>query len=142
MRVRIVVEEIADRKTPDDQRDAIDVPLAGQLVGPVGDVFLLAAETEGLLEIIALRADFRIFGAGLLRFSVRKAREAQRAVETKALRQLRIEIKLAALPQPHAEKCRRRPGGLGLAASGKAVRTRIGRTEGGIGLRYQRCLRM
>src|SRR5260370_28172008 len=98
MRVSIVVEEIADRKTPDDQGDAIDVALARQLVGPVGDVFLFAAETEGLFEVIALRPDFWIFGAGLLRLAVRKAGEAERAVEAKALRDLGVEVELAALP--------------------------------------------
>ena len=110
MRVGVAVEEVADREAADDQRDAVDVALARQLIGGVGDVFLFAAETEGLLEIIALRAEFRERRAGLLRLAVGKAGKAQRAVEAEALRQLRVEIEFAALPQPHAEERRRGPG--------------------------------
>ena len=135
MRVGIVVEEIADRKTPYDQRHAIDVALSRQLVGPVGDVFLLAAEPERLFQVVALRPDLRIFGAGLLRLAVWKAGQSNRAVETKALRELRVEIKLPALPEPHTEKRGRRPGRLRLPAPGEAVGAGIGRAEGGIGLR-------
>ena len=49
-------------------------------------------------------------GAGLLRFAVREAGEAERAVEAKSLRGFRVEVELAAFPEPHAEKRRRGPG--------------------------------
>src|SRR6185312_13634640 len=140
MGVSVVVEEISDRKAADDERDAIDVPLAGQLVGSVGDILLLAAETPGLLEIIALRTDFREGRAGLLRLAIGKTGKAERAVQAKPLRQLRVEIELATVPQAHAEEGGRRPGVLQLPAAGQAVRPRIGRAERWVALCQERGL--
>src|SRR5437764_13753566 len=108
MCVGIVVEEVANRKSPSDQGSAVDVVLAGQLVRSVGNIFLFTAEPERLFQVVALWADLGESGAGLLRFAVRKTGESQRAVEAKALRQFRVEIKLAAIPQPHAKKRRGR----------------------------------
>src|SRR5207244_13400991 len=85
-------------------------------------------------QVVALRTNLREGGAGLLRFAVRKAGQSERAVEAKALRQFRVEIKLAAIPQPHAKERGRGPCLLQLPASGEAVRTGIGRAEGRIAL--------
>src|SRR5947209_3456332 len=142
MCVGIVVEEIANRKSPDDQGHAVDVVLAGQLVWPVGDIFLFTAEPERLFQVVALRANLGESGAGLLRFAVRKTGESQRTVEATALRQFRVEIKLPAIPQPHAKKRGSRPGLLELSTPGEAVRTDIGRAERRIALRYEGGLRM
>jgi hypothetical protein len=72
------------------------------LIGRVRDFFLLTAETEGLAQVIALRADFGERRAGFLRLAIWKAGQSERAVQTKTLRKLRVEIKLAALPEPPA----------------------------------------
>ena len=140
--VGIAVEEIADREAADDQRDAVDVALARQLVGGVSDVFLFAAESEGLLEIIALRPEFRECRARLLRFAIGETRKAQRSVQAEALREFRVEIEFAALPQPNTEECRRGPGRAGLSAAGQAVCAGIGRSESGICRRQKGRLRM
>src|ERR1035438_4687866 len=137
MAVRIVVEKVSDREPADDQGNAIDVAFAFQLIGAVGDIFLFAAETEGLFDVIALRTDFRERGAGLLRLAVRKAGDAERAVEPEALREFRVEIELGPLPEPDTEKGRRRPGFLELSAAGKTVGAGIRRANGGIALRQE-----
>ncbi len=87
----------------DGHGDAIDVALAGHLQRAVCDVFLFTAEAEGLAEVIPLRAEFRILGAALLCLAIGEAAEAQGAADAEALRQFRVEIELAAVPQAPAE---------------------------------------
>src|SRR6185437_12120220 len=140
--IGVVVEEVADRKAAHDERDAVDVTLACELVGTIGDILLLTAEPKGLLEVVALRPDPRERRAGLLGFAIRKSGNPKRAVEAEALRELRVEIELAALPKPDAEERGRGPGLLKLSAAGQAVRARIGRAERRIALRQERRLRM
>jgi hypothetical protein len=142
VRIGVVVEVVADGEAADNEGDAIDVALAGQLVQGVGDLLLLAAEPEGLFEEIALCAKPRKWGAGLLRFPVGKTGQSQRAVDAETLRELGIQIDLAAVPEPRAEKGRRRPCGLQLSAARQAVGARIGRADCGISLRQERRLRV
>ena len=110
MRIGIGVEDIADGEAADGERDAVDVALAGELVGGVLDVFLLAAETEGLAEEVTLRAEFRIGRAGLLRFAIGESGEPERAVDAEPLSELGIEIELAAVPQPPSDEGGGGPG--------------------------------
>ena len=99
------------------------------MVGPVRDVFLFAAETEGLAEEIALRAKFRIFRAALLRFAIGESRKTERAADAEALRQFGIEIEFAAVPQPPSEKRADGPCLARASDSGQAVRALIRRAE-------------
>ena len=122
MRIGVVIEEVADREAADNKRDAIDVALTCELVRTVGDVFLLAAEPEGLLEVVALRTDLRERCAGLLRFAIGETGKAERAVQAKPLREFGVEIDLAAVPKPRAEKGRRRPCGLQLSTGRQVIR--------------------
>ena len=142
VRIGIVVEEVAHRKAADNDGHAIDVAFAGKLVRAVGDIFLFAAETEGLLEEVALRADSRKRRARLLRLAVRKAGDAERAVDPEALRQFRIEIQFAAFPQLDAEKGGRGPCRLQLPAGRNAIGPDIGRVDRPIALRQERRLRV
>ena len=73
-------------------------------VEPEMDRLLRAAKTEGLAQEIALCANLRIVRAALLRFTIRETGEAQRVADSEALRELGIEIELAALPHPPAEE--------------------------------------
>ena len=74
----------------------------------IRNLFLLAAEAECLAEEIALRAEFRKIRAALLRFTIRKACQPERSVQAESLRQFRVEIQFAAIPQPPSEKRIRR----------------------------------
>ena len=103
MRIGVVVEEVADCEATDDQGEAVDVALARELVRTVGDVFLLAAEAEGLLQVIALRTDLGEGRAGFLRFAVREAANPKRVPKAKTLCDFRVEIGFTALPQPAPE---------------------------------------
>ncbi len=107
------------------------------MVRRVGHLFLLAAEAEGLLEVVALRTDFRERRASPLGFAVGEAGKSERAVETKALRQLGVEVEFAAVPQPRTQKRGRRPRCLKLAAAGQALRARIGRVDRPVALRQR-----
>src|SRR6201999_2209403 len=84
VRIAVVVEEIADGKAADDERDPVDVTLARELIGSVLNLFLLATETESLFQIIALGAISRLGGARLLRLAVGKAGDAQRAADAES----------------------------------------------------------
>src|SRR5262249_5060489 len=85
MRVSVVVKDIADGDAPDRHRDAIDVTLAGELIGSVLDGLLLATETKGLTEKVALRAKLWEVTACLLRFAIGETSKTQRASKSKAL---------------------------------------------------------
>jgi len=142
VRIGIVVEKVSDREAADHEGDAINIALALELIGAVRDIFLFASEPERLLDVVALRANFRERGACLLRLPVGESADAQRAVQAETLCKLGIEVKLAALPEPDAKKGRRRPGVLKLSAGGQAVGTAIERAKSRITLRQKRRLRM
>src|SRR6202022_2206842 len=138
--VGVAVEKVANGKSPDRQCHAVDVAFSSELKRAVRHLFLLAAEAEGLADEIALRAELRKIRTALLRFTIRKASQPERRVQAESLRQFRIEVELAAVPQPPAEKRIRRPCLSSLAASRNAVETLIGRAHARIPLRNKRGL--
>src|ERR1700737_2358261 len=144
MRIGIIVKEIAHRKAAKDEGDAIDVTLARELIGSVGDILLLAAKPPSLLNEVALRTRLSERRAGLLRLAVRKAGSPGRAVQAIPLVILGVEIELGAIPQPHTKEGGRRPGALELSAGWEAVSARISIScaESRIALRQERRLRM
>ena len=75
MRIGIGVENVADGNAADRHRDAVDVALAGQLMGGILDVLLLAAETECLAQEVTLRPKSGEQCPGLLRLAIGEAGE-------------------------------------------------------------------
>src|SRR5262249_34765120 len=126
----------------DGQCDPVDITLATELIGAVLDILLLAPEAEGLPEEIALSAKPRIGRTALLRLAVGEAGQSQSGVQAETLRELGVEIELAAVPQPPAQKRGVGPGLPDHAAARQAVRALIGRAKARIALENEGGLRV
>ena len=132
--VGVAVEHVGHGELAGLQRQPVDVDLAGELAWTAGQLFLLAAEAEGLAQKQARRVVMRIGEVGFLRFAAGKARCADRVVQAEALQQFGIVIDLAAFPEPCVEIEAVAPGRLCLARRRKTVRAGVGRTEARIAL--------
>ena len=92
--------------------------LPRDLVGTVRDGLLLAAEPEGLLHIDARHVDARHREAGLLRFKIGEARDAEGLAQPEALGDLRIDVNVGAVPRAKADECGGAHRILGLVGAG------------------------
>ena len=88
----------------DIRGDALDVARAGDRVGPVGHVLGLAAQAEGLADEVAVRAQPREGGAGLLRLAVDEAGHTRRARKAETLTEFGVVVEFRALPELQANE--------------------------------------
>src|SRR5262249_40037096 len=113
----------------------VDVDLAGELQLATWKLFLFAAEAKGLAHEQARRVEVRVGEIRLLRLAVCEATGARGVVQAKSLEQFRIEIDLAAFPEPRVEIEAVAPGRFRLRRRRQAVGAAIGRVECRIALR-------
>ena len=105
MTVAVVVHQIAGGEFSQRERDAVDVALAGDLVGTILDFLLLAAETDRLPQIKTsnIRSRFRHSHAGDL--AIREASDTGRVGEAAAAGDLRVEHQLSRVPFALPKAC-------------------------------------
>ena len=133
--IGVAVEDIGDGEFAGLDRQPRDIGLAGELTRSAGQLFLLAAEAKGLTQEQPRRVVVRIGEVGFLRFAARKAGGADGVVQAESLQQFRIEIDLAALPEPCVQEQAVAPGRLCLRRRRKTVGAGVGRAERRIALR-------
>jgi hypothetical protein len=129
MGIGVAVEEVGRREPPGRDANPRDISLASELVGPVLDSLLLAAQSERLLYVQARHVEPRHRKANLLSFFIRKACHTQCITEAKALTELRVDINFGAFPRAQADKRSCTCSILGPTGSRQAIRTCIRRGE-------------
>src|SRR5580704_71125 len=111
--VFVGVENVGDAEFTDGEHQAVRRLRAAELVGRSIHLFRIAAEIDGLADEILGNSRIGHRGADLVGLAARESGDAQRRAQAETLIDLRIDPKLGALPQAHADK---RGGVPGLAA--------------------------
>src|SRR5262249_4484069 len=119
--IGIAVEDVLHRVLADLQRHAVDVALARELTVVALDLLPFTTQADLLAQEQARDVETRVGEVRLLRFAIGVAAGACRIGDTETLQQLGVEVELPALPQPHAEEARDRPGLAALAFRRQAV---------------------
>ena len=126
--VFVGVENVGDGELADGEHQPVRRLRAAELVGRAIHLLRVAAEIDGLADEVARDARVRHRGADLVCLAARESGDAERRAQAKALVDLRIDPKLGALPQPHAEIRRGVPGFAALVGR-EAVLAGIGIAE-------------
>src|SRR5262249_14239075 len=104
----VVVREIGAGELAHVERDAIHVSLAGDLIGSILDVLLLAAEATRLPDVQAGDVGSRVGDADARDLAIGKAGDAARIAEARATGDLGIKYQLggaaAPLPEAHVQE--------------------------------------
>src|SRR5215475_3665745 len=134
MRVSVVIKDIADSHAPHSHRQAIDVPVAGQLIGAVLDGLLLATEPKSLAKEVALWSELGEVSTCLLLLPIGEARQPLGGSEPKTLVEFRVEVEFIALQAARTEKSCAGPRLSSLSPAGQALWALIRRPEAWVGL--------
>src|ERR1700687_1651302 len=140
--VGIDVENINDGQVSGSQYEPALANPPGQLIRRGLDAFFFAAQIPGLAHEESGTIKGGGGPGGLLIFPIGQSSEPRELRQGNPLNDLRIEVKLRALPQPRPEKEGGAEGVAPFAQRNEAIGTRIRGVEGSASLPHVGCLKM